>query len=719
MGGTSIVRTSLSGISDPNNYPPHNAIAVSPNNVVTAESSMIEWTNLTGGNAVTQSAFSFFSSLGATATNALFDMTAAYDAVNGRFVVLADNLASNGAVSNIDIAVSKDSNPNDGWYFASLNTALTINGQLTAADRPIVSVDGSNIYIVSPQYNVNVSGYAGTAQFVIGDRFGPGGGIYRGGGIGVVASEVASPSIGADNVVAGGNGKTYYAAAYSTGTQTVVSVQAYDVATATFGPVSTIQLGNSDQGSGGNTYTAQQNGTTKLLDAGDTRLQSLAYANGAIYGLSEVRPVGAAAPELHWFKMDVSNPNIPTIVAQGNISGASLGSGVALFNGSIAVDSFGDMIINFTASGPNLYPQDYYAYDAGTDPTYTISAPVLYQASTGFFDSGNGASTQRWGQKSSAVVDPNNPGSFWLSNEYVGNGWWQTSIADVVSLSPPPPPGGTIIYGGTEDVIYGGSSNVSIYGGASDHHIYAGSGNDLVVAGSGNDAIVAGNGNDLLYGGSGNDYIYGGAGQDTLIGGSGTSILEGGGGNDYFYLSDGNWSEAYGGNGDSVFVAGRGNAVEMGGSGNDTMFGGPGNDYFYGGGGNDEMFGGAGNDVLFGGAGNDVLIGGAGNDYFDGGTGVNYYFGGNGGGPGTGLGHDTFVLTDTGATQSVDVVQDWTEGLDHVNLIGSGFSSFNDLLNHSYQNGAHFVVQPDANNAIWLNGATATTVTASDFSIVS
>ena len=136
-------------------------------------------------------------------------------------------------------------------------------------------------------------------------------------------------------------------------------------------------------------------------------------------------------PEVHWFKLDVSNPNAPTVVAQGDISGTAIGTNVATFNGSIAVDGSGDVIINFTASGPNMYPGDYYVYQRGSDPPGSFSAPVLYQASTGFFNSGDGSSVQRWGTYSSAVVDPNNPNSFWISNEYVANNWWQTSVAKV------------------------------------------------------------------------------------------------------------------------------------------------------------------------------------------------------------------------------------------------------------------------------------------------
>jgi Ca2+-binding RTX toxin-like protein len=268
--------------------------------------------------------------------------------------------------------------------------------------------------------------------------------------------------------------------------------------------------------------------------------------------------------------------------------------------------------------------------------------------------------------------------------------------------------GGTIYGGAGNNTIEGGDTNVTIYGGTGSHQIYAGNGNDTFVAGSGNDFIVAGNGSDWFYGGSGNDSMYGGSGTDVFVGGSGTSY-ESGSGNDYFYLSDGNGSEAYGGSGNSVFIAGKGDAVMVGGSGNDTMFGGPGNDYFYGG---------SGNDKFFGGAGDDVMVGGPGNDYFNGGTGLNYYFGGKGGGPGTGLGHDTFVLKDTHGRRTVDLVQDWTEGKDHVKLVGTGLTSFADLLSHSYQDGAYFVIQPDANHSIWLNGATAGSVAASDFKFV-
>jgi hypothetical protein len=436
MTSSSQINTLLSGISDTSSDPPHNALAVGPNNIVTAEGSRIEWTDLSGGTANLQSVYQFFGSLGPTATNALFDPRAAYDSVNQRYVVTVDNIGSNGTISNIDIAVSRDSNPNDGWYFYSLNTSLTINGQLTAADQPTVSVDGTNIYITAPQYGVNVPGFAGTEQWVIGDTAGAGGGIYNGGTMTVVANQVASPNQGIARVVVGNNGQTYYASAENTGSQTLVTLQAYNLSTNSFGPTTTVMLGNIDQGGGGSDYTAQQQGTSVLLDAGDANIQNLAYSNGFLYGVSEVTPAGSSVPNVHWFKIDVSNPSSPTLVAQGDILGAAIGTGVATFDGSIAVDGAGDVIINYTASGPGMYPADYYSFIAAGDPSGTFSTPVLYQASSSYLANGDGGNVQRWGTNSSATADPNDPSSFWLSGEYVANGWWQTSVAQVAIQTP-------------------------------------------------------------------------------------------------------------------------------------------------------------------------------------------------------------------------------------------------------------------------------------------
>ena len=377
-----------------------------------------------------QSVYSFFSPL--SPTGGLYDQRIAYDSVNQRFVVIMQYLAPGATATDIDIAVSKDSNPNDGWTFSQLNTTVTINGQSTGSDRPMLAVDGSNVYITAPQYGLSASAYAGTENWIIGDTAGAGGGIYGGGTLNLTASEIMPSTQGIFAVASGNNGKTYYASDFSSGGQIVVALQTYDKATNTFSTTSTIALGSIDQGG---SYTLQQQGTSLLLDAVDNRIASMVYANGYLYAVAEMKPSGSSVPLVHWFKIDVSNPSAPALVAQGDISGASLGTNVATFDPSIAVDAAGDVIINFTASGPNMYPSNY-IFQGGSSPVGSFSTPILYQASTSFFNSGDGNSTQRWGLNSSATVDPNNPNSFWISSEYVANNWWQTSVAQIAIQNP-------------------------------------------------------------------------------------------------------------------------------------------------------------------------------------------------------------------------------------------------------------------------------------------
>ena len=227
----------------------------------------------------------------------------------------------------------------------------------------------------------------------------------------------------------------------------------------------TIALGNSDLGPGASDFTAQQAGTSLTLDVSDSRIESLTYANGYLWGVSEVMPSGSTTPAIHWFKLNVSNPAAPTIAAQGNISGASIGSGVGVCNASIAVDGAGDVLINCTASGPSLDPSDYYALMSAGGSSF--GAPTLYQASASYFQqTANASGAQRWGVYSSAIADPNNANAFWISNEYVTNtgvtmptgltAWWSTVTAQVtVSHSTSPTLGGA---GNTVSYTEGGAA---------------------------------------------------------------------------------------------------------------------------------------------------------------------------------------------------------------------------------------------------------------------
>jgi hypothetical protein len=251
-----------------------------------------------------------------------------------------------------------------------------------------------------------------------------------------------------------------------TGGQSFLTIQNYNAATNAFSTATTLALGNSDQGASSSDYTIAQKGTSLTLDAYDSRIASLAYSNGFLYGLSEVEPTGSSVPEIHWFKLNVSNPNAPTIAAQGDITGAAIGAGVGVFNGSLAIDAAGDMIVNFTASSANMYPADYYmVMPSGAS---SFGSPTLYQSSTNYYaQTTNASGAQRWGTYSTAIADPNDPNGFWISNEYVTNSgitipsglsaWWDTVTAQVHvgPVTPPPVLAGA---GNTASYTQGGAA---------------------------------------------------------------------------------------------------------------------------------------------------------------------------------------------------------------------------------------------------------------------
>ncbi|MET4261100.1 hypothetical protein ABIC09_006067 [Bradyrhizobium sp. S3.12.5] len=418
---------SFSGLSDRTNTPPQNALAVGPNDILTAETTHYEITDLSGNPIVPNGSLStLFSALGATLDNRLLDARVAYDSSTGHYVIVAENFqpGTGNFATNIDVAVSIDSDPNHGWHLASIDTS---SGTTTQADMPYLSVSNGKIYISTPEY-LDAGGGYNNGEFVVNESS-----VIAAGNTAITpdASQSVSPTGGIARNIAGDNGETYYLSTYSTGRETGLTYQTYDP-THGFSGTQTLYLGDADVGGGGNNFTAAQLGTTKTLDIGDGRLQSLAYSSSGghnyVYGVSEVMPSAGAPAEIEWFKLDVTDPTNPQYVIGNVISGASIGTGVAVFNPSIAVDQGGDVLINFSASGPNMYPSDYYmALGAGAS---AFSAPTLYQASTAFFDSG-ALNDQRWGTYSTAIADPNNPNGFWISNEYVATGWWQTAVAQV------------------------------------------------------------------------------------------------------------------------------------------------------------------------------------------------------------------------------------------------------------------------------------------------
>jgi serralysin len=207
--------------------------------------------------------------------------------------------------------------------------------------------------------------------------------------------------------------------------------------------------------------------------------------------------------------------------------------------------------------------------------------------------------------------------------------------------------------------------NDTLVGGTTTEEFMGAAGHDVLMGGGGRDTIYGGDGNDHIYGqspsggldaedslkgGNGSDYIQGNAGADQIEGGGGSDRIQGGADNDVIY-------------GDVAFRSSYDDA-----DGNDTINGNLGNDSISGGGGNDLLRGGQGNDTLYGGDGDDILIGDKGDDLLRGLSGTDILTGGEG--------RDIFAIAAWddpfdiahADTSHLDVITDFTIGVDWIDL---------------------------------------------------
>ncbi len=402
-------------------YPPDNALAAGANVVVSAENDAIQITTLQGSGSQTESLNTFFGSV-MSSGYFLTDPKAVYDSLHHEFVVSVDEVSNNLTSSSILLAVSKSdlsttSLSSANWQFEAVSTTYNLNGTTTWADQPIVSVDGSNIYVSTNQFSA-AGTYQGSVLTVLDD------GLFAGGKSNVVNwTAHANPSYQTAPIAGGGE---YLVS------DTHNSLSIFESKGGVNTNLVTVSLGSIDFGNG--SYSASQSGTSYKLDAGDGRITSAAYdsVNQKLWVVFEGQPSSSnATPSVLWAELDMSQFNAsggstpPTVLHTGNLnsllptSGAS--AGAATFNGSVTVDANGDVLFNFNVSGSHMYPADYFTYSKGADTntaTPNFVAPIDYHDSVAAYVDPNHDAVGRWGDYSTAIADSAHANGFYISNEF-------------------------------------------------------------------------------------------------------------------------------------------------------------------------------------------------------------------------------------------------------------------------------------------------------------
>jgi Ca2+-binding RTX toxin-like protein len=167
---------------------------------------------------------------------------------------------------------------------------------------------------------------------------------------------------------------------------------------------------------------------------------------------------------------------------------------------------------------------------------------------------------------------------------------------------------------------------------------------------------------------------YGLGGDDSIAGTEANDFLQGNQGFDYLD----------GAGGDDIIRGGKDDDVVDGGTGNDRLYGDLGSDLVLGYDGNDLVRGGKGDDWVAGEAGNDTIMGDKGDDLVEG-----------------DLGNDLFVFAqDSGS----DVIIDFENGIDLIDLSAYGITAFNQLNITDDPEGAIIDLGPTAGSAANLIG---------------
>ena len=361
------------------------------------------------------------------------DSRVLFDGASQKWIALS--FATN--LDTIQIAVSNTADAAGAWKSTSF---VGFAGGI--ADFPTLAIDSKAIYIGTNNFTSG-GAYAGETLNVLPYADLLGGGAPTAADV----KQFVTPYAGgvergfAIQGVNGGNGNIIAAANYAN------DVVRYDInnpgtAGATQGPVKLLGLDNYANSNG---LARQPNGGigSRSLDASDQRIGANAWEqNGKIYAVYTATPVPGAPnadhTEVRWVVTDAATNKV---IQQGTIAGG----GYDYYQGSIAVNAEGEVVIGYNRSGYQVGSGNVTffanAYESDAAGVLSLTDTLKLHTSTAdnyFIDYGSGRN--RWGDYSAVTIDPNNPDSFWAIGEYAYNGpdlgngssRWGTWISDVV-----------------------------------------------------------------------------------------------------------------------------------------------------------------------------------------------------------------------------------------------------------------------------------------------
>ena len=380
-----------------------------------------------------------------------FDPKVTYDSFEDRFVVLVLGVSDQDLdgtptdESSIFIAVSDDGDPNGTWCSTEIVSKIDIGGSVfTWADYPGLVVDEEAVYVTASLFEFYPSlAFGGIRLWAI-DK-GMIGGLYDCdaadvhlfnpyGGTALDQQASLQPAAvagiapaGTGTFLIGYSGTTLDTGADGTKSEFQQVIRVDDpLGSATF-TKDFVDLGNIEDLSGAPELpNASQSGSAVSIETNDRSTLAGFWRGNSLYTAQSINPTGTVfagnngQATAYWVEIDTTDLNNLALADHGVIGGEDIATGTHTFFPSISSVIGGYVAIGFAASGPSIHPGAYFTWRSSEDNAGSNRGSiVLHVGEDVYVRTRQGDDDpNRWGDWSDTILDPSEPGCFWLFNQY-------------------------------------------------------------------------------------------------------------------------------------------------------------------------------------------------------------------------------------------------------------------------------------------------------------
>ena len=226
-----------------------------------------------------------------------------------------------------------------------------------------------------------------------------------------------------------------------------------------------------------------------LVEAADAQVRSAPMyridsttGRGFIYYTQTVGlpSTGLTHTGVQWTKLTAST-TAPVLAAGGRIEDATAtatNGGLWYSHPHIAANSVGDFVIGYSQFSSAQHPSAGYSFHDHTDAISVMRDPLVYKSGDDYYHKDFGSGRNRWGDFSTAQVDPSDDKTLWVLQEYAkartstddgttganGSKWasWWAAVQSGFTITASAGAGGTISPSGSVGVAAGGSQAFTI-----------------------------------------------------------------------------------------------------------------------------------------------------------------------------------------------------------------------------------------------------------------